>query len=33
MYRGVLFLQQGDMARAHQDLERLRRLDTKLVGP
>lgn len=32
MYRGVLFLQQGDMVRARQDLERLRRLDTKLAS-
>ena len=32
MYRGVLFLQQGDMVRARQDLERLRRLDAKLAS-
>jgi tetratricopeptide (TPR) repeat protein len=32
MYRGVLFVQQGDMVRARQDLERLRRLDTKLAS-
>lgn len=32
MYRGVLFMQQGDKARAQQDLERLRRLDPKLAG-
>lgn len=31
MYRGVLFSQRGDMARARQDLEQLRRLDTKLA--
>jgi tetratricopeptide (TPR) repeat protein len=31
MYRGVLFMQQGDTVRARQDLERLRRLDTKLA--
>lgn len=31
MYRGVLFMQQGDKARARQDLERLRRLDAKLA--
>ena len=32
MYRGALFLQQGDRARAQQDLERLRTLDTKLAS-
>nr|WP_316642020.1 tetratricopeptide repeat protein [uncultured Roseateles sp.] len=32
MYRGVLFMQQGDVARARQDLERLRKLDTKLAA-
>ena len=32
MYRGVLFVQQGDAARARQDLERLRGLDTKLAA-
>ena len=32
MYRGVLFGQQGDMARARADLEQLRRLDTKLAA-
>lgn len=32
MYRGVLFTQQGDTARARQDLERLRRLDAKLAA-
>jgi len=32
MYRGVLFVQQGDMVRARQDLERLRRLDSKLAA-
>ena len=32
MYRGVLFVQQGDMVRARQDLERLRRIDTKLAS-
>jgi tetratricopeptide (TPR) repeat protein len=32
MYRGVLFVQRGDMVRARQDLERLRRLDTKLAA-
>ena len=32
MYRGALFLQQGDRARAQQDLERLRRLDPKRAG-
>jgi tetratricopeptide (TPR) repeat protein len=32
MYRGVLFVQQGDMVRARQDLERLRRLDPKLAS-
>ena len=32
MYRGVLFVQQGDLVQARQDLERLRRLDTKLAS-
>ena len=32
MYRGVLFVQQGDMGRAGQDLERLRGLDAKLAA-
>lgn len=32
MYRGVLFVQQGDARRARQDLERLRRLDPKLAA-
>ena len=32
MYRGVLFMQQGDTVRARQDLERLRRLDAKLAA-
>jgi Tfp pilus assembly protein PilF len=32
MYRGVLFVQQGDMARAQQDLARLRELDAKLAA-
>ena len=32
MYRGVLFFQQGDLASARQDLETLRRLDTKLAA-
>jgi regulator of sirC expression with transglutaminase-like and TPR domain len=32
MYRGVLFVQQGDKVRARQDLERLRHLDAKLVA-
>ena len=31
MYRGVLFVQQGDLPRARQDLETLRRLDAKLA--
>ncbi|MGL6109895.1 MAG: hypothetical protein ACRC2B_07330 [Rubrivivax sp.] len=31
MYRGVLFVQQGDLVRARQDLEILRRLDTQLA--
>ena len=31
MYRGVLFIQQGDKVRAHRDLERLRRLDARLA--
>lgn len=32
MYRGVLFVQQGDKARAQQDLERLRQLDPRLAA-
>lgn len=32
MYRGALFLQQGDRAAAERDLERLRTLDGKLAG-
>ena len=32
MYRGVLFMQQGDKARALKDLERLRRLNPKLAA-
>jgi hypothetical protein len=32
MYRGVLFTQQGDLARARQDVERLRALDPKLAS-
>jgi tetratricopeptide (TPR) repeat protein len=32
MYRGVLFVQQGDMARARQDQARLRELDPKLAA-
>lgn len=32
MYRGVLFTQRGDKARARQDLERLRQLDAKLAA-
>lgn len=32
MYRGVLFVQQGDKLRARQDLERLRQLDAKLAA-
>jgi len=32
MYRGVLFMQQGETARARQDLERLRRLDATLAA-
>jgi len=32
MYRGVLFMQQGDTLRARQDLERLRQLDAKLAA-
>lgn len=31
-YRGVLFMQQGDVVRARQDLERLRKLDTRLAA-
>lgn len=32
MYRGVLFVQQGEHARAREDLDRLRRLDAKLAA-
>jgi tetratricopeptide (TPR) repeat protein len=32
MYRGVLFVQQGDLARAREDLAQLRRLDPKLAA-
>lgn len=32
MYRGVLFMQQGDEVRARQDLEHLRRLDARLAA-
>jgi tetratricopeptide (TPR) repeat protein len=32
MYRGVLFVQHGDKARARQDLDRLRQLDPKLAA-
>lgn len=32
MYRGVLFMQQGDTARARLDLERLRSLDAKMAA-
>ena len=32
MYRGALFLQQGDRAAAQRDLEKLRTLDTRLAG-
>ena len=32
MYRGVLFTQQGDLPKARQDLDRLRRLDAKLAA-
>jgi tetratricopeptide (TPR) repeat protein len=32
MYRGVLFVQQGDIERARQDLGRLRGLDAKLAA-
>jgi len=32
MYRGVLFMQQGDKASARQDLDRLRRLDARLAA-
>lgn len=32
MYRGMLFVQQGDMGRARQDLERLRGLDAGLAA-
>ena len=31
MYRGVLFVQQGNLDRARQDLDQLRRLDQKLA--
>jgi tetratricopeptide (TPR) repeat protein len=31
-YRGVLFVQQGDLLRARQDLDTLRRLDPKLAA-
>lgn len=32
MYRGALFVQQGDMARARQDLEKLRQLNPALAA-
>ncbi len=32
MYRGALFVQQGDFASARADLDQLRRLDTRLAG-
>ncbi|HWI80571.1 tetratricopeptide repeat protein [Ramlibacter sp.] len=32
MYRGVLFVQQGDAERARRDLERLRTLDARLAA-
>jgi tetratricopeptide (TPR) repeat protein len=32
MYRGTLFVLQGDMASANRDLEKLRTLDPKLAG-
>lgn len=32
MYRGVLFMQQGDKVRARQDLDHLRRLDARLAA-
>lgn len=32
MYRGVLFMQQGDEVRARQDLAHLRRLDARLAA-
>jgi tetratricopeptide (TPR) repeat protein len=32
MYRGVLFVQQGNLARAREDLDRLRGLDAKLAA-
>jgi len=32
MYRGVLFMQQGDVTRARQDLQRLRGLDVRLAA-
>lgn len=31
-YRGALFMQQGDVVRARQDLERLRELDARLAA-
>ena len=32
MYRGMLFMQQGEVALARQDLQRLRQLDLKLAA-
>lgn len=32
MYRGVLFVQQGNLPRAREDLDRLRRLDPKMAA-
>lgn len=32
MYRGVLFVQQGNLPRAQQDLDQLRKLDPKLAA-
>jgi tetratricopeptide (TPR) repeat protein len=32
MYRGVLFVQQGNLPRARQDLDQLRKLDPKLAA-
>jgi tetratricopeptide (TPR) repeat protein len=32
LYRGMLFVQQGDTASARQDLERLQKLDARLAG-
>lgn len=32
MYRGALFVQRGDMARAQQELQRLRQMDPKLAA-